>query len=276
MLSRKPPSKRNVFYETIDAAIADITQHGFDSIERIADWMTKIRTAAAQTLTPPAVLQNMLAETLRTIYQKLIDRRGIAKYHPGVGRFTIERLRPQLRAELERRIMASANLIRLNRDAAIEKTLQRFSGWATSVPAGGSKIVERGPVKENIRKALASLPFEERRVLIDQGHKFTADLSNVIAMSEGAIAAVWHHHHVTYPRPEHLDRDGQVFLIRDSWAHQKGLVKAVSGRYVDTIERPGELPLCRCDYEYRYDLRDLPAEMLTAKGRAELMGVHIA
>src|SRR5207247_2394734 len=104
----------------------------------------------------------------------------------------IDQIKPALHAELERRIMASADLIKLNRKAAIEKTVQRFSGWATSVPPGGTRATDKKKEKDSIKKSLKSLPFEERRVIIDQSHKFVANLNEIVAKDGGAIAGRWH------------------------------------------------------------------------------------
>lgn len=271
-----PLGPPNDFYRILTAAVADITEHGFDSRERLDYWIEQIRRAAVTALVPEHVLERSLNETMQSIYRKMIDRGEISQLHPGVGRFTIEKLRPELRAELDRRIMASANLIKLNREQAIDETIRRFSGWATSVPAGGSEVVAKRAVKTDIRKALAQLPYRERVVLTDQGHKFRAGLSDVIAKDGGAVAAIWRHHHAQYPRRAHLERDGDVFLIRDSWAHRNGLVRAAPDRFTDGIEAPGELVMCRCTYQYVYALRDVPAAMLTEKGRDQLAAARAA
>jgi hypothetical protein len=258
------------FYRILTAAVSDIAEHGFDSQERIAYWIEEIRRAAVSAMIAPHVLEQSLQETMRAIYRKTVERGEIFRFHPGVARFTVERLRPRLRAELDRRIMASADLIKRNRQEAIETTLRRFSGWATSIPAGGSDVVERGAVKTEIRKALASLPYAERRVAIDQGHKFRAALSDVIAKDGGAIAAVWHQHYTNNPRKAHTERDGKVFAVRGSWALESGLMKAGLAGYTDEVEQPGELVYCRCSYTFLYALRDLPDEMMTIKGRKAL------
>lgn len=255
------------FYQVVTEAVADITERGYVSPEQIAEWTRRIREAAQTSLTPEHILQDALRSTLGQAYGRLIDRDQILRYHQGMTRFTLAQVKPQLRAELDRRILASAGLIKFNRDAAIEKTVQRFAGWSTSIPQGGSSIVDRTKVKSDIRKAMASLPFEERRVIIDQGTKFAASLSAIIAKDQSAIAAQWHHHHVRYPRKEHLARNGRVFLVRNSWAHERGLVKPGANGYTDEIEQPGEFVFCRCSYRWLYNLRDLPAMCLTEKGR---------
>lgn len=271
------PSRR--FDEVVTEAVNDIAEHGYTSQERIDFWLGEIARAARESAVPNAALTDALDRALRAIYQKLVERGGLIKRHPGVSRFTVERLRPQLQNELRRRIAASANLISLNREQSIAKTMQRFSGWATSVPAGGSDVVSRAKVKTDVKKALRQLPFEERRVLIDQGHKFTAALNSVVAADSGAIALIWHSHFrqpgYNY-RPDHKERDGLVYALRDAWAQQRGFMKVGPAGYYDQITAVAEEPFCRCYATYVYDLRDLPDDMLTVKGRAELQRVRVA
>lgn len=269
----------NSFYRTITEALNDVIDNGFDSAERIEYWTHRIRAAALMSMTPPHVLEQTLQATMRAIYQAKVERGGILKFHPGVSKFTLERVKPRLRAELDRRLMASANLIKLNRASAIEKTLQRFSGWATSIPAGGSDAVDKVDTKTEIRKALASLPFEERRVSIDQGHKLVANLNNILAVDGGALAAEWHSHwrqaHYNYRR-DHKERDEKIYVIRDNWALSRGLMKTDGHQYTDQITAPGEEVFCRCSYRFLYSLRSLPPSMVTDKGRAELERVRVA
>jgi len=265
------------FYETLTAAIRDISEHGYDSAARVEFWMAQLRQAAAASMTAPHILEQMLKDAMAEVYRKLIEKGDIVRYHQGVERFTIDKLRPQLRAELDRRILASAQLIKLNRQQAVEKTLQRFAGWSTSIPAGGSDAVEKQEEKTRIRKALAQLPFAERRVLIDQGHKFRASLGNIIATDGGAIALRWRSH-FRQPgynfREDHKAREGKVYAIRGSWALERGLLQVGADGYYDQVTAVAEEPFCRCWAEYVYALRKLPDEMITEKGRAELERVR--
>lgn len=267
------------FYEVLTAAISDIADNGFDSLDRVSFWVDRIRGAAIRSMVPVATLERALNETMRSIYRAKIERGGILRQHPGVSRFTLAKVQPRLRAELDRRIMASASLIKLNRAASVEKMVQRFSGWATSIPDGGSDAVNRRETKAEIRKALASLPFAERRVAVDQGHKFVANLNNIIAVDGGAIALVWHSHagELGYnARPSHAAREGLVYLIRDNWASEHGFVKPGEAGYYDDVTAVGEEVFCRCWATYLYALRRLPDAMLTEKGRAELERVRLA
>jgi len=256
-------------YQVITAAVRDLEAHGYDSIERVARWSALIREAAEKELVPPSVLAATLRDSLGDKYRSLVEGEGLAKKHKGIERFTLDRIKPKLRAELDRRIMASAEIVKLNREQAIEKTLQRFRGWATSIPIGGSGAVDTNPVKANIRKSMAQLPFEERRVLIDQGHKLVAAINNIVATDGGAIAMVWESHwrQAGYNyRKDHKDRDGMTYAIRGCWAMGNGLMKKGPAGYLDEITQVGEEPFCRCSGKYIYSLRDLPEDMITAKG----------
>jgi hypothetical protein len=208
----------------------------------------------------------------------MVEGHSVFTRMSGISRFTLDRIKPELRRELSARIAASANLIKLNRERAISDTLRRFSGWASSVPVGGSKAVEKSEVKQVVRKALAGLPFVERRVLIDQGHKFTASVNSTVAIGGGALAAEWKSNWrqggYNY-RKDHKERDGHIYLIRGSWAEKAGLVKPGDAGYSDEITQPAEEVYCRCHFKFVFSLRKLPDNMLTAKGRESLKSTNL-
>jgi hypothetical protein len=264
------------YFSVLTAAINDIAENGYDSVGRVEGWIREIKEAAARSLKSEHQLENDLRQALETTYRRLVDQGQIAKYHVGVARFTIERLRPAIRQELDKRIAASAELIKLHRSQAIDRTLQRFSGWATSVPAGGSDVAKKAETKAAIKKPLSNLAFEDRRVAIDQGHKLVASINAVIAQDGGAIAAIWRSN-AGQPgydyREDHLERQGippdfKVYAIRGSWASEKGLLNSGDG-YTDDMTQPAEEVFCRCYYQYLYSLRAVhkyKPSMLTKKG----------
>ena len=280
------PHDPNAFDAILAEAIREFTQTGFTSQDRLDYWVARLRHAAEQELSNPASIEQKLRFGLETIVQRVTRGQRLLDLHPGVARFTIERLKPEMRADLNRRVHASAALIKLNQKEMTDQTMRRFQGWATSVPAGGSKVVNRREVKEQIRKPLKSLPFTQRRVLIDQGHKLVASISEVIANDGGAIAAEWHSHWregvppgtdapgTYHYRPEHKARDRKVYAIRGNWAAEQGMMKVGPDGYYDDHEKVGELPFCRCWCSFVYSIRDLPDEMITVKGREELARVR--
>lgn len=266
------------FNAVLSEAIADFLECGFDSQKRIDHWLQKLEVAARASLVPEAVLQRQLKDALTRTYLRLVEGKKLISLHPGISKFTLAAIKPKLRAELDRRILASADLIRLNRKKSIEQTLQRFAGWATSIPIGGTRAIAKGESSLAIKRGLSGLPFEERRVIIDQGHKLTAAVNDILAVDGGAIAMRWHHikeaSDAYTPRPEHEARDGKIYLIRNNWALKKGLMKPAGRKYTDEVTAPAQEPFCRCTGQYIYNLRDLPAEMITQKGREELERVR--
>lgn len=271
-------SKSSAFYEVLTAAVHDFLVHGFDSEDRLKRWVHELSRTAQGALMPESVLLQTLRSTLEMNYRRATSLSKLKKVHAQLSEYTLERIKPSLRAELDRRILASANLIRLNRDVSIQRTLQRFAGWATSIPIGGTEVSQREEVKTNVRRGIAGLPFEERRVVIDQGHKLVAAINDIVATDGGAIAAMWHHvNEAGYnARPEHLARDKHLFVLRGNWALKEGLIRLGGTEYTDQIDTPATKPYCRCWFEYLYNLRDLPDNMLTAKGRQALIDARAA
>lgn len=263
------------FTDILRAAVADLAAHGYDDRTRVDAWLVKLRDAARAALVPEAELKRRLVKTLGGKFRRHLSHTTVFRRHQGLEQFTLRQIEPSLRRELDRRILASARLITLNRDASIQRTLARFEGWATAIPKGGSRAIDKPEETKDLKKAFASLPFEERRVIIDQGHKLLSSIDNILAVDGGALAAVWHSHwrETNYDyRPEHKKFDKRVFVIRGSSALKDGLIKPAGRFYIDQIEAPAEEPFCRCYYTYLYSLADLPPEMLTAKGQLALRG----
>lgn len=273
-------SRLSEFYRLITEAVEDILEHGYDSRERLERWLERLESAARAALGSARDLQALLKSELTREFERVTRNDRLLRRHSGISEYTIAKVRPALRAELDRRILASADLIRLNRDASIARTLQRFSGWATSIPVGGTEISKRREAKHAIRRGIAALPFEERRVVIDQGHKLAAAVNEIVATDGGAIAAKWvsHWREPGYDfRPGHKALDGKIFVVRDNWALRDGLMKLDGHRYTDEVEQPAQEPFCRCYWNYfAYSLRQLPKQMLTEKGREALKSAHAA
>lgn len=245
--------------------------------DEIMAWQEKLTRAAEAEMGSSERSERRVREAMEDVYNKLVGPQPrILKRHPGLSAYTITQLSPQLRAELDKRIMFNYELIKLNRREAIEQTKRRFSGWASSIPPGGSKSVDKKEARENIRESLSGLPFEERRVLIDQGAKLEAAVSDIVAEGGGAIAAIWKSHagQINYDfRPEHKARATKSaklpYVVRGNWALQNGLMRLANSQYTDQITKPAEEPFCRCWYEYIYTLRDLyeiAPSMVTKKG----------
>jgi hypothetical protein len=263
-------AKRKSYFELLTEAINHFIENGYTSQSDLKKWIKLLRESSELLLGSPSKTEQDVRKALTATFKNLVSKNGLARYHEGISVFTINNLQPKLQRELNKRILASANLIKLNREEAISTTLRRFEGWATSIPAGGSNAVDRVAEKQNIRKPLAQMDFKEKRVTIDQTLKLNAAINNVIATGGGAIAAKWHSNwrQMNYDyREDHKERDDQIYLFRESWAKEKGLVKPNENGYLDDITKPGEEVYCRCTAVYIYSPFNLPTEMLTEKGR---------
>lgn len=264
------------FYALLQQALREFAIAGYVSERQLQEWLGRLRAALERELPGDVELRKALADSLTSIFTRDVDRGGIAKRVPELMRYTIDQVRPQLRAELDRRIFAGVDLIKLNRTAAVEKTLQRFSGWVTSLPPSGGSAEDLRSLAAQIAKPARQVKFEARRVAVDQGHKLGAAVAHVVAKQEGAIAAIWHdrgeYDRGYDARPAHLARSGKIFLIRDSWAMENGLIRRGAVPYTDEFEQVAELPLCSCYYEYITTPHCLPETMLTSAGRAWVAG----
>ncbi len=260
------------YNEVLTAAVQDFREHGYDSQQRLDFWMYELAEAAERSLVPESVLDQNIKSILKAKFERAVTKGGILKYHPGVKKYDLERIAPHLRGELDQRIVASAQLIKLNREEMIQRTLRRFSGWSTSIPVGGSDTESPLDIKKGMK--LADMSFLERRVMIDQGHKMIASLNQIVAKDNNALAVIWHSHwrdpSYNY-RPDHKDRDEKVYAIKDNWAIQKGLMKRGKNPYYDDITQVGQEVYCRCFAQFVYSLNRLPDDMLTKAG-AEAIG----
>jgi hypothetical protein len=261
------PSFRTLLIE----ALRDFAKRGYRSEGDLQEWLLRLHEALDRELFIDEPTRVALAAALERVFNREVTRGHVGERVSTVGRYTLERLAPELRAELDRRIFAGVDLIRLNRVAAQQKTLQRFAGWVSSIPAAGAGKVNVRDVAREIQKPVKQLKYEARRVAIDQGHKLSAAIAHVAASEARAIGAVWHDRgefdHGYDARPEHLARSGQLFLLRGSWALNDGLIRKGGLHYSDEVEQPAMLPFCSCFWEYVVTPRDLPADLLTEKGR---------
>lgn len=257
------------FVEVLRSAISDFAGRGYVSQSQLDDWVQRIRQAARQEITPEGRMVDDVSKRMTEVYNRLINRGGILTRHPGVHRFSVENIRGIAQSELSRRIYANAGLIRMNQDRAVEDTVQRFAGWATSVPIGGMKVDKR-TLNTTTRGELIKLSRDERRVIIDQSRKLAAAFDRILADSSQAIVAQWHQHPTKQPRETHTERHGKWYLIRGTWAVREDLVRPSRAGYLDDVTRPGEEINCHCTATYYYTLDRIPMALLTKKGLAWL------
>jgi hypothetical protein len=253
------------FFEVINSAIADFLKHGFDDVKRLEHWLLQIRMSAQAHLMSEREMQHRMEKALKSAFNRLVIKDGLVS--KDVSKYDITKLSGKLIAELDRRIIASANLIKNDREQSIHMVLRRFEGWATSIPAGGTKVKPTPKEKSAIKKGMSDIGFKQRRIIIDQTHKLIANINEIVAIDNGAIAARWHSHwkQMNYDyRKDHKERDSKIYAVRESWAVKEGYISPING-YTDDITSPGEEVFCRCNYVYLYNLRQVK-DLLTKKG----------
>jgi len=259
------------FRSLVMAALRYFAEHGYKSESDLMDWLLRLRVSLEKELPTDRYFKAQLSAALGRVFAREVST-GIVKRVPGVSRYTLDRVAPSLRAELDRRIFAGIDLIKLNRASAVQKTLQRFSGWVSSVPPQGTPATNFREITREIIKPVATVKYEARRVAIDQGHKLSANVAHVVAMGNGAIAGIWHDRgeqdHNYNARPIHLARSGKLFMLRESWAQTEGLIAKRGVEYYDDLEDPAaQLPFCSCYVTWMTSPKALPETMLTARGR---------
>jgi hypothetical protein len=261
--------KPDTLYHVLTDAVNYYVSHGWDSEKSLLSWCRKLRVAASRESPDDDVTRKHLT----AIYSRLVVHGGALRDQPpdGPTKVTLDKIKPDLRRELDKRIFASAGLIRLNREQAIERTVQRFQGWVTSIPPDGVSEFNKKSQKAGIRQAVTDLDYISRRVAIDQGHKLASNVRYLLSIQGGAIGFRWHS---PWRRPgynyrqDHKDRDTLIYLVRDSWAVAQGLIKPVNG-YYDDITAAGEEVFCSCQVFPVYAPQKLPEEFLTEKGKRE-------
>lgn len=264
---------KKTFLGLLQEAMDYYVKHGYVDQIGLDRWTSALRAHLLGEIKTPEQIEKDMRSAMGKVFESLVTKGGAVKSMPGVSAFIVNNIRPELRSELNKRILASANLIKLNRSERIDSTLRRFQGWATSVPEGGIKDIDRRKVKDSIAKGYKRISFEERRVQIDQAAKLSATVHDIVATQAGAIAVKWHSHfrQAGYDyREDHKQRDGKIYLIRESWAKSKGLVKPGDAGYIDEVTFFHEEPFCRCNGKYIFNIQDMPEDMLTSKGRAAI------
>jgi len=119
----------NSFVKELRDAIKDFLERGYSSEDQLITWMERLRNATDEKVNGNDYY-TQVSRRFTAAYDMEVNREKALKRHPGVSRFTLNYVEPKLRSELDRRIMAATDLIKLNRAQAVDKTLQRFSDSA--------------------------------------------------------------------------------------------------------------------------------------------------
>lgn len=205
-------------------------------------------------------------------------------HHRGITKASINDLKSKFRKEVEDRVKISFNLMKNQEEELKQKIASRFINWVT---------IDSKDVRGNTTSKQSLLNFLDfakengiaedhaKFILKDQTRKMIASLDDLVAKENNAIGGIWHNRRDRrvvgnpsgiYPHAEskahgdHWEREGKFYIFKDGWAYQKGYIK---GELYENLEDGGVGVAigCRCRLEFIYDLRDVPYENLTKKGR---------
>jgi hypothetical protein len=258
--------------QIINNAFQDVSESGWTP-ESIARWASVFRDGAGGYFkTSP---DHAVRPAIERFYKKQMAKGAFYERHEGISKLTVEQIEPEFRQLLDNAIRNSINLIKLERDnGSIEVSTRRFSAWLSGVKQGQEAMPDKTLILAPLSK---QLKYEISRRGIDQGMKVMANIDSVIAQQGGAIACIWHSHAKTpayQARPEHWARNNKLYIIRDSWAVEQGLLKKQNDFWVEEIPDPPSVPVfCSCFFEYVYSLErlyQLHPESFTKKGIEEI------
>lgn len=142
----------------------------------------------------------------------------------------------------------------------------------TTIKKSSTKIAE-------IKKEIRYLAKWNRLVYTWHTATFSSEVEYIFTLGvdpvNGPIGAIWHHspldeqgdYRNTY---DHKTRDGAVYFVENSWAMQRGFVAADAERLLSSIDLPKRAMGCMCSLQWVFSLGNVPPELLTCAGRAEL------
>ena len=168
------------FQKLLREAAKHFTTSGYTSQSDINHWRVRLLTAAEQHLDPEGARET-IRRTLGKAFFKAIGEGRVAKRHGSVHKFTIDRLEPKLKDELERRMYAAQELLDGDKRATLERIHNRFLGLATA----GANPGEAQAAASAIGKAARDSRAQERMVAVDQTKKMVATLDEIIAKDGG-------------------------------------------------------------------------------------------
>jgi hypothetical protein len=210
---------------------------------------------------------------IKKTFESEVSNKKLLKRH-SVAPYIIAAVLYKLQDERDNRIMTATTLAKINKEKAKETVMQRFAGWASSIPVlpqNRAKVNKVKLVRELIKPIAKDLNKQDKLLANDQSRKMLSNIDSIIANEAGAIGYYWHSlfrvpgykYRIEH---KHLDLDGKFIILKDNWALKNGLMKKDGQLYQDQIEQPGELPNCRCSAIYVYKLDEIPLNCLTNKG----------
>ncbi|PCG20556.1 hypothetical protein [Brachyspira sp. G79] len=226
---------------------------------------------------------------LKNEYNKFI-KKGVFRTAPSLQKYKIEDLKPDFKKELESRINVSLSYITTQDKNTIEEIKNRLMNFV-SIPHPNKNLKEleydfwNDVLPEKAKKNYKTNKWQNM-IIRDQQHKLVSNMTYITATKNNAIGFIWKNRKDIrvvgnpsglYPKGDkmhnnHWQREGKLYLFRNSEALKKGLIKKTKDvHYADEIEDglPGIPINCRCTMRLIYRLYEIPAEyknIITKKG----------
>ena len=277
--------------DIVASAITDIAVNGYNSEVNISRWLMQIQNALRNYTANLPTARSLVERSMTASFnQHFFDKKGnptpkFLQLNRGIDAFTLQHLKPKAQSKLQERIVQNAQLIVLDRDAAVADTLKRFQGW-TIGQVSAKQLLTKVQVKEQAKliiKPIGNAPstFIPRRRIIDQNMKMCASVNDLIADDGGALAMTWHQNWSANPRDKgtsektnHKQFNGKTYIRRESWAVKEGLLKSGDLPYLEDLgTMPAHEVYCGCTGSYDYSLTALyriRPDAFTQKGLAKI------
>lgn len=197
--------------------------------------------------------------------------------HHKMSAYNLKDISPEFRKILEKRVLNSLNAIKIKDKKLLLDLESRFVNFMLD-----DKEKTMRNLQENLKvnETLKHSKHYVRNILRDQTQRMNDNIDYTNGKLNGAVGLIWHTQNDNrvvgnpsglYPKGNelhnnHYKRDNVFFALRDSYATQQGLLKAEVFESLEDISKTGRAINCRCDYEYIYDLRDVPSMYLSKKG----------
>ena len=280
----------------------------FEFAESLAE-KGKLSTATAKQLDRlMASYRNVTEEELRTlinsltpdlrreykqVYYKFVNG-GYKQTHPHIQAYKITDLKPDYRKAVQNSVDNSLALIKTQNAEFMAQMQARFRNWAT-IPSseirGDSANPER--MKAYLKNEVLKLPEAQKGltahqhfIIVDQTRKLLSAMDEITAKQGQAIGFIWHNRRdgrvvgrpggmypeATKMHGDHWEREGKLYLIKDSWAVSRKMLIKRGGVEYDTDLSDGKpgMPIgCRCWAEYIYAIEMIPEkyrDCITEKG----------
>lgn len=223
------------------------------------------------------------AKTLRSAYSRYIHK-GFAENNKGLKGWRLNLLKDDLRKELKDRINASLMFIKTQDEQRMGVLKTRFLSWLAETESDKpSNIKEVLQVSHEIKKN----DKHYKMILADQTRKMIGNFDTIVANKYQALGFFWKTRrdnrvtgNPTGKNPkgnemhgDHYSRQEKFYFYHNNWAIKQRLIntKHKLFKWADFEDGlPGQPINCRC-YAYNiYELEDIPAELLSEKGKAYL------